>query len=206
MVCSHAILPRIPVTLDLEVQLVRPGHAGTTLDVVSRPVKLGRTVAVSDAQFFESSTGDLIATSLATFVASPDPSHVMPGGFPRSIPTRTALGVPLAERVQRRIIEPGVVEMPRLPDGQNATGAIQGGLLAFSAEEAALSLVDEPAILTMLNIRYFRPFSIGPARATATRNGRVCNVQLVDAGSGKTGAVVTSRWAPLNSPEVAGAP
>ena len=45
----------------------------------------------------------------------------------------------------------------------------------------------------MLNLRYLRPFSVGPARATATRQGPLVVVDLEDAGSGKLGAVATVR-------------
>jgi acyl-coenzyme A thioesterase PaaI-like protein len=200
-VASHAILPRIPVTLDLETQVVRPARSGTNLSVVSRPVKVGRTISVSDARFFDATTGDLLAYSLATFMASPNPEHTM-GRFPKSMPAAEALAVPLAERVQRRIVEPGVVEMPRLPDGLNATGAIQGGLQGLCIEEAAASLTTEPGILGMLNIRYFRPVNAGPARATATREGRLFAVELIDTASGKVGAMATARWTPLDGPEL----
>lgn len=200
-VASHAILPRIPVTVDLETQVVRPARAGRAIAVVSKPVKVGRTIVVSDARFLDAATGDLLAYSLATFMASPNPEHTM-GRFPKTMPAAEPLAVPLAERVQRRIVEPGVVEMPRVPDGLNATGAIQGGLVGVSAEEAATSLTDEPGILGMLNLRYFRGITTGPARATATRNGRLFTIEIVDAGSGKVGAIATARWTPLEGSEL----
>ena len=103
------------------------------------------------------------------------------------------LQVPLAERLQRRILEPGVVEMPRLPDGLNATGAIQGGLVAFAAEEAALSQVEGPAVVDALTVRYLRAFSVGPLRASAREQNGVFEIDLTDTGTGKLGAVATAR-------------
>lgn len=202
MSASHSILPRIPVTLDLETQLIRPVEAGTELLVESRPVKSGRTVAVSDARFMDRATGELVAISYATFVASANPDHVMGGGFPSVLPAETLLDVPLTERVQLRAIAPGVMELPRLPDGQNMTGAIQGGLLAVAAEEAAASLMAEPALLVMLNVRYFRPFEVGPARAIARKDGNLCTIEIVDVGTGKVGAMATARWVPVDGCEL----
>ncbi|MCK9927475.1 hypothetical protein MXD62_09875, partial [Frankia sp. Mgl5] len=58
------------------------------------------------------------------------------------------LPVPLAERVGSVVVAPGTVEVPRRADGLNAGGAIQGGLVAFAAEEAATSSTQGPTALT----------------------------------------------------------
>jgi hypothetical protein len=44
-----------------------------------------------------------------------------------------------------------------------------------------------------MNVRYLRPFSLGPARAEAEVHGDVAVVHLTDVGSGKLSAVVTAR-------------
>jgi acyl-coenzyme A thioesterase PaaI-like protein len=90
-------------------------------------------------------------------------------------------------------IERGVVEVPRRHDGLNATGAIQGGIVALAAEEAASSLADGPVVLDAMNVRYLRPFRVGPARAVATGDAGRAIVHITDAGSGNLGAVVTTR-------------
>jgi hypothetical protein len=46
-----------------------------------------------------------------------------------------------------------------------------------------------------MTVRFFRPFLIGPARATAEITGKVATVELIDLGTGKVGAVVTARLA-----------
>ena len=82
-----------------------------------------------------------------------------------------------------------------MPDGQNPVGSIQGGLVALSAEEAVRTL-DPDAMLTSLTIRYLRPFSTGPAHATATLDHGLAHVHIRDGGpDGKLGAVVTARTA-----------
>jgi acyl-coenzyme A thioesterase PaaI-like protein len=125
-------------------------------------------------------------------MASPDLAHQWEDGFSRmSLDGRLAM--PLAERLQLRSSTPGIVELPHLPDGLNASGAIQGGLVAVAVEEAALSVGGPRAAVGMLNLRYLRPFSVGPARATATRHGPLVVVELEDVGAGKLGAVATVR-------------
>jgi acyl-coenzyme A thioesterase PaaI-like protein len=195
---AATVSPRIPLTLDLEVQVHRPAQLGTRVAVTTEQVKNGRTVSVFEATFCDAASGDLLAVSYVSFVGSPDPAHVFtPGtlGYPR--PERL-LDVDLAERVQRRVIEPGTIEMPRIPDGLNATGAIQGGLVSFAIEEAALSAVEGPALVDALNVRYLRPFMIGPARAVATGTGNAFAVRMADLGTGKLGALATVRLTPID--------
>ncbi len=193
IIAGYAIDPRIPLTLDLEVHVLNPAHVGTRIVSEATPVKVGRTVTVCEATFRDELSGEPLAVSICSFIASPDPSHVFPGGFPLLEGMDQRLTQPLAERIGSRIIEPGTAEVPHRADGLNASGAIQGGLVAFAAEEAALSLSDEPHIVESLNLRYLRPFSTGPARAVATGDGVMSIVRLTDVGTGKLGAIATVR-------------
>ena len=191
---GHAVEPRIPLTLDLEVQVLEPPRAGSTVVSKGTVTKLGRTVVVTETPFVDEATGKLLAISFVTFVPSPNPDHVFEGGsFPESPFTVGRLREPLAERAGARVLEPGVVEMARRPDGLNATGAIQGGLVALAAEEAASSLADEPVLLHAFQLRYLRPFSIGPARAEAGGTADFSVVRLTDLGTGKPSATATAR-------------
>jgi acyl-coenzyme A thioesterase PaaI-like protein len=193
-----AIGPRIPLTGDLEVQVLGSAHPGSTLVAEASTVKVGRTVTVCRSHFADAATGAPVAVSYASFIGSPDPTHSFPEGFPPYEPPEHWLQVPLAERLQRRILEPGIVEMPRLPDGLNATGAIQGGLVAFAAEEAALSCREGPSAAHALTVRYLRPFSVGPLRASARECNGLYEIDLTDTGTGKLGAVATARLGPAH--------
>ncbi len=191
---GEAMNPRIPLTLDLEVQLSGEARVGDRLATEAVAIKAGRTVVVCESLFRSELSGEVIATAIASFIASPDPSHVFDGGFPDLSGMRGRLRVPLAERIGSSIAGPGVAEVPRRPDGMNATGAIQGGLVAFAAEEAALSLTSAPSVPYSLNVRYLRPFVIGPCRAEATGDACSSVVRLFDVGTGKLGAVATVRF------------
>jgi len=193
-VAAEALDPRIALTLDLEVQALGAALTGTRVRVEAEAVKVGRSVTVCRARFDDDATGAPVAVAYASFMASPDPGHVWADGFSRmQLDGRTA--VPLAERMHLRHVAPGVVELPHQPDGLNASGAIQGGLVAVAVEEAARSTAGPDARVEMFNLRYLRPFTVGPARATATRQGAVVVVELEDAGSGRLGAVATVRLA-----------
>ena len=195
-VAGRAIAPRIPLTLDLEVQVGVPARLGARIDVEASVVKVGRSVVVTSAEFRDAATRDLVAVSVASFMPSADPAAVFPDGFP-TFPTHRRLDEPLAERIGSRVVEPGVVEVPHRLDGLNAVGAIQGGLLAFAAEEAAASRRSAPVVAHSLGLRYLRPFVVGPARAVAT--GDVPDLSLVhvsDAGAGKLGLIATARTRP----------
>ena len=191
---GRAVEPRIPLTLDLEVQVIEPPRAGMVVVSKGTVVKLGRTVVVTETPFIDQATDTLLAVSFVTFVPSPNPADVFEGGtFPENVMTVGRLTEPLAARAGARVLEPGTVEMARRTDGLNATGAIQGGLVALTAEEAASSLADEPLLLHALQVRYLRPFSIGPARAEAEGTPELAVVRLTDLGTGKLGATATAR-------------
>ena len=188
-----AVAPRIPLTLDLEVQVVEPARAGAVVISEAEITKAGRSIVMTQTPFRDEATGRLLAVAVVTFMASPNPAHE----FERDVfvpPVwEERLAVPLAERIGSVIVEPGVAEVPRRPDGLNATGAIQGGIVAFAAEEAATSLVPEPALLEVFHLRYLRPFTIGPARAEASGDAQLAQVRLTDVGTGKLGATATAR-------------
>jgi acyl-coenzyme A thioesterase PaaI-like protein len=194
-VCGMAMQPRIPLTLDLEIQLLRPILSGTALRLDAHPVKIGRAVALADTTVRDAGSDELLARSYVSFIASPNPEHVWPSG---TFPELAHLGgrrlaVPFDERVGGRIVEPGTSEVPYRGDGLNASGAIQGAIVAFGGEEAARSAVEHPTVVEHLVLRYLRPFTIGPAVSVAEVSGAVAVVEVTDAGSGKLGALATMR-------------
>jgi acyl-coenzyme A thioesterase PaaI-like protein len=192
-VAGHAISPRIPLTLDLEVQVVAPVRVGMAVLTKATSVRIGKRVVVTTAEFRDASSDELLAVAFASFMPATNPAAVFPYGFPRDIPIGR-LSMPLAERIGRVVVERGVVEVPHRPDGLNAVAAIQGGLLAFAAEEAAASLTHERVLTKALVLRYLRPFMVGPARAVASGDGTALSVvQVSDAGAGKLGLVATAR-------------
>ncbi|ADP81885.1 hotdog domain-containing protein [Pseudofrankia inefficax] len=192
-VVGEALSPRIPLTLDLEIQLYAQARSGARIGVAARLLKVGRTVVVSETRFHDEASGAPLAVALISFIASPNPRDVFPEGFPRAWGNPPLLAQPLADRVGGRIVVPGTFEMARRPDGLNATGAIQGGLVSFAAEEAASSLVAGPVVVEAMNVRYFRPISTGPARAVAEGDGRFSVVRITDVGVGKLSTVATVR-------------
>ncbi|WP_052711201.1 hotdog domain-containing protein [Pseudofrankia sp. DC12] len=192
-VVGEALSPRIPLTLDLEIQLYAQARSGVRIGVVARLLKVGRTVVVSETRFHDEASGAPLAVALISFIASPNPRDVFPDGFPRAWGNPALLARPLADRIGGRTVAPGIVEVPRRPDGLNATGAIQGGLVALAAEEAASSLAAGPVVVEAMNVRYLRPISTGPARAVAVGDGRFSVVHITDVGAGKLSTVATVR-------------
>ncbi len=193
VIAAHTINPRIPLTLDLEVQLQQQVTAGTPIVAEAVAVKIGRTIMVCEARFRHAETGAPLADALGSFIASPNPDHVFEGGFPSVRAIATRLSEPFADRAACAVVDRGTAEVPHQPGNLNSSGGIQGGILALAAEEAAGSLHDGPKILASMNLRYLRPFTIGPARAVAEGDDRMAMVRVTDAGTGKLGAIVTTR-------------
>jgi acyl-coenzyme A thioesterase PaaI-like protein len=192
-VAGQALNPRIPVTLDLEVQVSGCARVGDQISAEATALKAGRTVVVCETRFRNDTTGELVALAHVSFVASPDPAHVFPNGFPSLARLDGRLTMPLAERLHLRTVAPGTVEMPRRPGGLNAVGAIQGGLVAVSAEQAAMSLGAGTSVVSVFSLRYLRGVAVGPARAVAEEHGGFSVVHVTDAGSGKLCVIATSR-------------
>jgi acyl-coenzyme A thioesterase PaaI-like protein len=188
------VQPTITVTLDLELHLRRPIEGLGTVGLRSSLLKLGRQVTLSTVEIHHGDDPAPAAIGTASFMASPNPEHVVPEGgfFAQRRPERRPLLVPFAERVGVRQVGPGTVEIPWQADNLNATGAIQGGLVALAAEDAILAVAPR-TVMTSLSVRYLRPFREGAARATARVQGDLAQVDLVVTGTGKPGAAVTAR-------------
>lgn len=193
LLAGKTITPRIPLTLDLDIQVVAPAPSGTEVVAVAEVVKAGRSIVVCEVEFRDRESNQPIALGQASFMASPNPEHVQTGEFDRTLRAGRVLRVPLAERARLRIIEPGTVEVPRSADGLNGAGGIQGGLVALAIEEAAASWRPEPVLMASLVLRYLKPFAVGPARAVAEPTGDVAIVRVRDVGQAKLGAIATVR-------------
>lgn len=183
--------PRVPVTLELDVHLYRPLEGCQDVEVVGRVLKAGRSVVVSGLELHDGN-GAILGFGHGSFVAAPNPALRMPE-LPRhfDVLTRRAptLEVPFAERAGCMRREPGVAVLPRRDDGLNASGTVNGGLLALVAEEAAVSLTPGAALSSMA-LRYLQPVRRGPAIAQADVHRGVGRVEVRDAGADGRLAVV----------------
>lgn len=196
LLAGLSLQPRISVTLDLDLHLVHQPVGLGEVRLEATVVKAGRTVTVVGVHLFLDGASSPFAVGHGSFMASPNPDHVMHGGFPLMLPGHgRRLPCPLAERAGARRLGPGSAEVPWRPGNLNATGSIQGGLVALAIEEAALSAGAPGSVLTSLTLRYLRPFRSGPARARSDARDGVASV-LVDTDAGKPGAVATARLAP----------
>ncbi|OAA29635.1 uncharacterized protein UG55_1001140 [Frankia sp. EI5c] len=182
LVMEH-LAPRVPVTLDLDIHVHEPLREVERINAVGRLVKQGRSVAVIDVDL-TGSDGRSVALGVASFMAAPDPTVLMSPEMTRlaGLPLpRQRLSVPFARRARCEVTRPGVAMLPRADDGLNAAQTVNGGLIALTVEEAALSLTPG-ATLSLLALRYLRPVRTGPAVATATVQAGLGRVEVRDAG------------------------
>jgi acyl-coenzyme A thioesterase PaaI-like protein len=184
--------PGVPVTLDLDVHLHRPAIGIDEVGMVARVQKAGRSVSVLSIDMF--GDGAAFGFGHATFMAAPNPSLRMPTvvrdeGLLHVHPSR--LEVPFAERAGCERVAPGLASIPLRPDGLNASGTLNGGLLALAVEEAALS-VEPGATLASLSMRYVQPVRVGPAVARANVADGLASVVVRDAGRDDRLAVIAT--------------
>jgi acyl-coenzyme A thioesterase PaaI-like protein len=189
MLAGLTMQPRITVTLDLDLHVRRQPVGTGEVALTAGVVKAGRTVVVTEVALTLDGEATPFATGNASFMASPNPDHVMEGGFPLSLLRRAALlPEPLADRAGARRVDAGVAVVPHRPGNLNATDSIQGGFVALAAEEAALSAAPAGTVATSLVLRYLRPFR-SDAVARAELDGSVASVALET--EGKPGATAT---------------
>lgn len=198
LLAARTTHPQVPVTLDLDIHLLRPAPAAGVVTGRSAVAKSGRAVFCATVAF-DDDHGPL-ATGAGTFTLAPDRSLRMPDVTSLDAgPRQPTITVPLAERAGCRREAPGVAVQPRLADGLNSSQTVNGGLLALAAEEAALSLAPG-ATLASLHLRYLRPVRIGPARAAARVDGGLARIEITDDGADDRLAVLaTARLFPADT-------
>jgi acyl-coenzyme A thioesterase PaaI-like protein len=162
--------PRISVTSDMWVRVLRPFADGGEISMSAELLKSGRTMSVGETRFF-SEAHDLLAVAVGTFLASPRPVDEAPEGFSEAVWRPGAEVAPtLVEQVGLRVLAPGQVELALRPDLVNATESLQGGLVALLGEVAAAGAATEatgrPHVVEDLQVRYLAAARIGPFRTS----------------------------------------
>jgi acyl-coenzyme A thioesterase PaaI-like protein len=175
---------RVPVTLELAVDLYRPLVDVREVCAVGRMVKAGSSVLFAGVEF-SSGIGEPLAVATLSFMVARDPSLKLPdiANSVRNWHTgKQRLSGPFAERVGCSRTEPGTAVLQDSAESRNASRTINGGLIALAVEEATLSLAPG-ATLASLALRYLRPARVGPIVATADLHGELARVDVRDAGS-----------------------
>ena len=198
IVCGHAAIglfdPGVPVTLDLDVHLHRPPVGCEEVEMHANVQKAGRSVSVLSVDIVDGG-GEALGFGHATFMAAPNPSLRMPtivrdagaAAAARSQPRRCR--TPSGRACER--VGAGIASIPMRPDGLNASGTLNGGLLALAVEEAALSAAPGTT-LASLAMRFVRPVRVGPAIAQAEVRDGLGNVVVRDQGRDDQLAVIAT--------------
>jgi acyl-coenzyme A thioesterase PaaI-like protein len=180
----------ITPTTDINVHVVRPVTA-STVHLVSRILKRGATLVVTETLLTADDDPQPFATSLATFMNRG--LTLGPAG-----PPAPPLDRPFAERMGARFLGPGVVELDNEAELANGHhGTIQGGIMATLVELAAESAHEAPLVVTSLDIRFLNRVKVGPAQAVArplvtTDEEVVVGVTVTDQGDGNR--IVSYAW------------
>lgn len=196
---TERTLPRVCMTVDLDVRVAQPLPVGTEVLGVGRVSKTGRTLTFTETVFTVLGHDEPAAVALGTFIASPRPQDTTDSFVRRVTGDRRRHGQAPSQSVTdvlaAREVAPGVVEADRQPRILNWVQTVQGGAVALLAEEAALSLHNGTA-LSELSVRYLGAIRVGPMRATANALGPFTRVEVVDAGNAdRIAAVAIARGA-----------
>lgn len=167
VLASRQTAPSVALTLDLAVWTLAESTSDW-LEIEARPLKVGRTTLVYEAELREPTTGVVTTVSHVTFVASPRPQDVMPPARERPQAV-SAMEKPFADALGAHAVSAGAVEASLEPYVSQSTGSMQGGVIALLAELAAESGSGAPVL--DLDVRYLSSVRTGPARAVASPFG-----------------------------------
>ena len=197
----HVCSPRLAVTRDMMIR-VMADRTGPELIVTSDVLKQGRNTVASEVRFTDAGSGALAALGYLTFMTSARPQDLSPP-VPDGMAFHGSMPVSFPERVGLRVVAPGMTELDRRPFVEQASGSLQGGMVALLGETAAESLTGLP--VRELDARFFTGVRVGPGRATAEAVGDgVVRVEVRDAGNAdRLAALVTVRVAATVSAAVA---
>lgn len=193
LLAVDVIAPRVPVTVELAVDLYRAPVGCVRVEGVARTLKAGRSVVVTEVDF-TTQDGERLAIGTASFMPAPDAGLRLPESsrtLSRNHDGGRRLTRPFAERAGCERRERGVAALSRSEDGLNSAKSINGGLIALAVEEAALSATDAVG-LSSLAMRYLRAARNGPVVATAATHGDLARVEVRDAGNDDRLAVVAT--------------
>jgi acyl-coenzyme A thioesterase PaaI-like protein len=185
--------PQLAVTLDIVVRIVAD-RSGDSLALTAEIVKVGRSTVAAEVCFTDAATGQLVAHSYVTFMASPRPQDVAPPLI-RGMRTTGSMPVAFPDHIGMRVLEHGVTEIEHGPFLQQASGTLQGGAVALLGEVAAETLTGRPVL--DLDTRYLSAVRLGPGRATAVSLGSgLVRAEVRDVGNdNRLAALVTARVA-----------
>ena len=200
VLASHQTAPRISVTSNLAVHVVGPLPPNGSLTMRGELSKVGRSMTVGETEMRASDSGDLVATAIGTFLASPRPQDVsvISGDRFRTVGGAETNADTLADHVGLRVVEPGLAEISLRSDLTNATESLQGGLVALlgetAAQTAASAATGAMAVVESLDVYYLAAARVGPFRAAAQLLNRdLVRVEIRDTGrDGRLVAIATT--------------
>ena len=198
MLAISDLAPRVPATVELDVQLVKPITARGTIISRACAVKIGKTICEFAIDFRDES-GTALGYGHGLFMATPNPEFTLPPGdwavkgFTHPMPGLTQ---PITERIQCARAEPGVASLQWSRDTQNATRAINGGIMTVAIEEAVLSAAAPGQSLSSMMVTYQRSIRTGPAIARATVEGCLGRVEVIDAEKNALAVLATTQLFP----------
>ncbi|MEM7141255.1 MAG: hypothetical protein AAF548_09505 [Actinomycetota bacterium] len=171
-IALRSVSPDWIATADLSIHVLRPID-GDMVDVACEPLRVGKGNVVIDATIIDSGvvcgTGRMAfaripgSATKATIDAAIDPNEVetrppMDGGTP--------IDRPIDELCGFDVVGPGQLRFEKSPYVANSFGTVNGGVMAFAAEHAAVSATGGGRAVDV-QIHYLEQVGEGPVAVTA---------------------------------------
>lgn len=187
----RSVRPDWTATFDLAIHRTGTAEPGMLAHSATRLVRAGKNTVVSETTVTAGSAP--LAYAEVAFSRLPRREDTVTTPPKESARDLGRDEVPLEHAVGQMIgfveTAPGTVTVPLTPLVRNSFGSLQGGVVAMSLEEAALSLAG--GCVSFLHLYYLTPAKVGPYVARATPLSRSASgavkgrAELADEGSGR---------------------
>lgn len=188
----RSVAPDWTATFDMAIHRTGEAEPGPRAEAVTRLVRAGKNTVVSETTVLEA--GRPLAYAEVTFSRLPRREDT-PKPRPEELVRDLGLGEEPLDDAIGAIIGfqregPGTISVPLTPFVRNSFGSLQGGVVAMTLEEAAMSLAGGG--VSFLHLYYLAAAKVGPyvGRATtlsaAPAGGSITGrAELVDEGRGR---------------------
>jgi uncharacterized protein (TIGR00369 family) len=177
----HAAYPNWIATADLSLDVFGTAGAGSTIEARPRVLRAGRTTVVLEVELVDVAIATMSFSALPRRDSNPDANEVAAGDRTTMTSPSSRLTQPIEAALGAKVVD-GAIEVPVTDWARNTMGAMQGGLVALTADLAGEHALQRQ--VTSLHIVYLGFGRVGPVRASAeVLAPNAAHVELVDTGA-----------------------
>lgn len=180
----HAAYPNWIATADLSLHVVGTSQPGSTIEARPRVLRAGRTTVVLEVDLVGIGIATMSFSALPRRDSNPDPNDAPVARNSTMATESSGMAEPIEAALGMQIVDArnGVIEVPVTDWAKNTMDAMQGGLVALTADLAGEQALQRD--ITSLHIVYLGFGRVGPVRTRAeVLAPNSARIEIVDTGA-----------------------